>query len=309
MGKLDEHNANEAYLAQWLEGTLSDDELKELVSASDFDTFMKLREGLQVYESLEQPVDASFADLQKRIEDRRKTKVRRLYIGWAASVAAVAILFFGLFTILGKGATLVETSFAEQTSFSLPDDSEVVLNAKSRIDYRKSSWDENRSVQLDGEAFFKVEKGSAFSVSTPNGVVQVLGTQFNVNSNSDFFEVTCFEGRVRVTYQGNETVLEAGDAFRKINGFADENWEVATAAPSWIRGESSFRSVPLAYVITELEEQYNLKFDSQAINTELIFTGSFGHDDVDVALASVFKTMQVHYEQEEGGVILLRPYE
>ena len=29
-------------------------------------------------------------------------------------------------------------------------------------------------------------------VSTENGKVQVLGTQFNVNSNLDYFEISCF---------------------------------------------------------------------------------------------------------------------
>ena len=42
---------------------------------------------------------------------------------------------------------------------TLPDHSEVVLNADSEITYKKSNWDTNRKLELQGEAYFKVAKG------------------------------------------------------------------------------------------------------------------------------------------------------
>jgi len=63
----------------------------------------------------------------------------------------------------------------------------VVLNSKSTISFNKTDWKNNRQLTLDGEAYFKVEKGSTFTVNTNNGSVTVLGTQFNVNSTRRFF--------------------------------------------------------------------------------------------------------------------------
>ena len=55
---------------------------------------------------------------------------------------------------------------SQKQEISLPDNSQVSLNALSSVTYNESSWDENRELTLNGEAFFKVEKGSTFEVKT-----------------------------------------------------------------------------------------------------------------------------------------------
>jgi transmembrane sensor len=41
-------------------------------------------------------------------------------------------------------------------------------------------WSKERTLSLEGEAFFEVQKGSKFSVVTSDGIVEVLGTSFDV---------------------------------------------------------------------------------------------------------------------------------
>jgi Fe2+-dicitrate sensor, membrane component len=65
----------------------------------------------------------------------------------------------------------------------------VNLNSSSQLSYSKNKWDSKREVTLNGEAFFKVSKGSTFDVITLNGKVSVLGTQFNVKQRENYFEV------------------------------------------------------------------------------------------------------------------------
>ena len=67
------------------------------------------------------------------------------------------------------------------------------------LKYASNKWDKKRRVRLEGEAFFKVAKGSTFTVDTKTGSVKVLGTQFNVKNRIGFFEVVCYEGLVGVT--------------------------------------------------------------------------------------------------------------
>ena len=109
--------------------------------------------------------------------------------------------------------SITTTDLAEHTEVYLPDSSQVILNAESKISFNKKTWDENRNVTLEGEAFFKVAKGKRFTVATESGIITVLGTQFNVENRKNFFEVTCYEGLVSVTYNNKETKLAAGTSF------------------------------------------------------------------------------------------------
>ena len=298
------HIENDACLAQWMSGEISDTELNNFVSEEDARAYFDLREGLHIFEALEQPLERSFTAVQNRIRTKESAKVRKLYLRWAASVAAVAIVFFGLFSMLNQGNTVIHTSIAEQKIITLLDGSEVIVNAKSELSFNKKTWEARREVHLTGEAYFKVKKGSTFSVITENGTIDVLGTQFNVNSNQDYFEVNCYEGRVEVSNLEKNYILNPGKAFRRINGNDQEQWNFGNTTPSWIAGESSFKSVPLKYVILSLEKQYNLKFDSTKIDDNLVFTGSFGHNDIEVALASVFRPMQIHYNIRDDVIVL-----
>jgi ferric-dicitrate binding protein FerR (iron transport regulator) len=150
-----------------------------------------------------------------------------------------------------------------------------------------------------------VKKCSTFTVVTDNGEVKVLGTQFNVNTVSDLFEVICFEGKVSVTTKEETYILMPTNSVRRINGYAAEQWKTNDSNPSWINGESTFKSVPLKYVIASIESQYDITIESQDINGNLIYTGSFTHEDLNTALKTVFNSLQIRYIEKEKGNIYL----
>jgi transmembrane sensor len=295
----------EHFLAKWLDGTISDTTLKELVSEEDFIAYKKIKNGLDVLEELERPVAPSFTIVNSRIDQKRKDKKAHQSFRWGLSIAASILVIFGLFFAFNSQEISYETSYAEQKTFSLPDGSEVVLNAKSTINFTEKDWETNRSIKLNGEAFFKVRKGSTFTVQTSNGQVTVLGTQFNIKDADAFFEVVCYEGKVSVTNNKEEYILNPGNSIRKINGNDSENHDSEKLFPSWVKGESSFVSIPLKYVILELEKQYNLEIDAVKIDDSIIFTGSFSNKDLKLALASVFKTMNIKYMKAENGILRL----
>ena len=299
------HNTNDTFLAQWLEGELSDIEFKALVSENDYKSFLKIRKGLEIYDSLEASTETSFAKIQEQISNK-KGNVRKLHTNpWLIGIAASIVLFFGLFSILGNDMVSIETSYGEQKTIALLDGSEVIMNSKSTLTYNEDNWETNRKLQLKGEAYFKVKKGSTFTVETENGKVQVLGTQFNVNTVNDYFEVVCFEGKVSVAIKDETYMLLPANSVRRINGNAIETWNNPDVNPSWIHGESSFKSVPLIYVISALESQYNIDIHSDTIDTNIIYTGSFTHENLDTALQTVFKSLQIQYFEKEKGNIYL----
>ncbi|MEM7087800.1 MAG: FecR domain-containing protein [Bacteroidota bacterium] len=311
MEKSNIHNEQDDFLAQWLAGNLSDEDLKNRVGTEDFLLYKKLQKGTNVLGDLEQmDTTHTFSHIQRKIQARstRKIGIKRT-LRWALPIAASFLLVFAGYKFFGNDQLKTETSYAEQKELTLLDGSRVVLNAKSALDYNNRNWELKREVRLKGEAFFKVEKGSRFSVITENGTVAVLGTSFSVNAADDYFEVMCYEGRVEVLFAEDSTVLGPNMTLRKTKGRVDENSVALGESPDWLRGESSFKSVPLLYVIDALERQYHLEFDTTKIDESALFTGSFGHENVKVALAAVFKTMRIQYSRENGNVLVLSPYE
>ncbi|MBO9729943.1 MAG: FecR domain-containing protein [Chitinophaga sp.] len=93
----------------------------------------------------------------------------------------------------------VHTRLGETKKMTLPDSSEVTLNANSRLLYSASPGGK-REVWLDGEAFFHVKHTPAhqkFIVHTYDNLnVEVLGTQFNVNNSGKEIVVVLQQGSI-----------------------------------------------------------------------------------------------------------------
>lgn len=283
---------SETFLARWLNNELSEKELKDFEASSDFLIYKKIAEKSLELEAPEFDKELVLKKVQENAT-RKKGKVikplfRRMTYVAAASVIILLGLFF--FTNLPEKHT---TSFGEQLAITLPDNSKVILNSKTTISYQKADWDTERIVKLDGEAYFIVEKGSKFVVETNQGKVSVLGTQFNVKNDKDFFEVVCFEGKVQAEVKGHKDIITKGKAFRKEYDTVPEKWEVVQTEPSWKNGESTFKSVSLKYVIKALENQYKITFDASNIDAEKKFTGSFTHKNLKIALQTVFVPMKI----------------
>jgi ferric-dicitrate binding protein FerR (iron transport regulator) len=86
--------------------------------------------------------------------------------------------------------------------FTLPDGTEVTLNAGSRLKYDNWFGINERVVQLEGEGYFKVAKDAKkpFIVKTSYLNVRALGTEFNVKAYSDdnTIETTLVEGSIKI---------------------------------------------------------------------------------------------------------------
>ncbi len=130
------------------------------------------------------------------------------------AIAAMLVLFVGLF-FLFKNSTQTINTGNEIITAQLPDNSEVVINRNSVIEYPRN-FDKQRIVKLDGSAYFKVEHDSLrpFVVVAGDYNVQVVGTEFYVNSDSVNFEVDVVKGIVKVYKNGQEqqaVLISAGE--------------------------------------------------------------------------------------------------
>ncbi len=224
-------------------------------------------------------------------------------------IAAVLVVGLGLyFLFFSNNVNTISTLASEKTTIELPDSSEVILNALSTLSYSETKWNSKREVSLEGEAFFKVAKGKVFDVLTEDGVVTVVGTQFNVKQRDNYFEVKCYEGIVRVTAGETVKELTVGDSFRLMNGTSNF-FETSYLQPQWTKNVSSFKAVPFSEVIAELERQYNVTvvISNTGFNPE--FTGGFVHDNLENALKSIAQPLELTYTIESNNTVRLEKRE
>jgi len=286
----------EKYIKKWLDGTLTESEKSEFESSEDYKIINKISESLSAFKAPHYEVPEELEKFHNKYP-RQKKKVRTMWLAPMLKIAAVLVLVAaGFFYFYLNVDTKISTLAGEKSSVTLPDSSQVDLNALTSLSFKKRMWSVHRGVVLDGEAYFKVAKGSRFDVETTSGTVSVLGTQFNVKNRQGFFEVVCFEGSVAVSSGAENEKLTPGQSFRIINGVVDKADNITGRSPDWINNISSFQSVPFSQVIQEFEIQYGVKITSRGINLDQLFTGKFSHNDMSLALRSIAIPLNIEYE-------------
>lgn len=276
-------------LAKWLAGEMSEKELIAFQQTPDYDTYAKIA----TYSSqLESPDFDTNSLYQKAISAKKVTaKVIPFYQSKWMKIAAVFVLLLGL-TLFFRTA-ITSTELAEngkKTSFSLPDDSQIVLNSGSEIQYNKWNWDNDRKLDLNGEAYFKVAHGKKFEVNTKLGKVTVLGTQFDVKSRNNRFDVTCYEGRVKVEYKDTRVIITKGTSVSFDVDYFEKN-TITSTKPEWTSNQIIFRKENLKTIIEELERQYDYKIVLNSKKNNQLFTGTLPSNNIKTALdiiASIF---------------------
>tara|TARA_R110000737_G_scaffold203186_1_gene222300 strand:- start:1076 stop:1990 length:915 start_codon:yes stop_codon:yes gene_type:complete len=292
------------YLAKWLNDELTDAELAEFKKSEAYETYQKIKESASQLESPEFDVDKAWQSIEQyKTKEETKVFILSPFKKFLRVAAVIAVLLAGSFFYLNTLNESFTTDYAENKSITLPDASEVILNAESELAFSEKKWDKNRNVDLKGEAYFKVAKGKKFTVKTTQGLVTVLGTQFNVETRKNYFEVTCFEGLVSVTINGKETKLPAGNSILTIDGNTTMMKATVNGVPSWLSKESSFKSIPLHYVMDELERQYNIEVVTEGIDTAQLFTGTFSNDNLELALKSISVPLQIKFNLDGDKVL------
>ena len=294
----------ENYLAKWLNNELSETELSEFKKSDEYASYIRIAEASKQLEAPEFNINEAYENFKdaQELEDVKVVPLRP-FKSFLRVAAAIAILLTGSYFFINSLDESFSTQLAERTEVQLPDNSEIVLNADSKISFSEKKWDEKRNVALDGEAFFKVAKGKKFTVSTDAGTVSVLGTQFNVENRKDFFEVTCYEGLVSVNYQNTERKLPAGTSFLVVNGKIMNDTAIKNGQPSWVNNESSFKSIPLKYVFAEFERQFNIQVKTENVDTNQLFTGTFSNTAIKIALESISTPSKISYKLEGDNVL------
>ena len=297
----------------WLEGNLSSEEVKEKMGRTD-EIVALLRSGEQAAR-LNVPTKRSkeeiWSILVDKVNEEPKTRVIPLHTRTWISIAASIVLLVGAFFVFKQIDTVNhKTAFGQTASFRLPDNSVVTLNAGSALSYSKRKWKRERSLSLKGEAFFEVQKGSNFEVNTKLGLVEVLGTSFNVKTYNKQLVVACKTGKVRVTATDQVThVITPGQRVRaKLNEVMEAPEEIpASGIDSWIEGEIEIESTNLDEVFQELERQFDIKVELGTPKPiQGSYSGYFKRNDLKSTLDEMCLSMGLEYEIQNDDKVMIR---
>ena len=208
---------------------------------------------------------------QPKVLPLRKSSRIPQWLSWAAAIALLVTVGYGLWVRNANPMVLHHSSFGELKSLRLPDGSQVTLHANSHVQYRKR-WKEHtkREVWLEGEAFFDVEKkrdsASKFVVHTRDLNVEVLGTEFNINSRRAHTEVVLNEGKIKLNLANEKQenlFLDPGDmvSFSQSQKKLSQKKVDPKLHISWKEGVQAFEKTPLSELLQEMEEIYGVRFE------------------------------------------------
>lgn len=229
-------------------------------------------------------------------------KVRRLYItvGSVAAAACIALFFFYSFFMVEsyQGGTQQAANVVY-----LPDHSRVVLAEGAKLKFSKLFF--QRSVQLKGEAYFEVAKGSNFYVDTREGGVLVIGTRFSVNDLDNSLKVHCYQGVVGVDYMREKVKITEGVQFDGVNRKISvvENHDVGY--PKYAIFNYNGVKVQLDDLWPLIENYFGVKIIDNASDDQS-FSGSISTGNVKQVIDIICTSMKLSYEVVNENEVVIK---
>ena len=278
--------------------------------------------------------EAAFARFQRHVKAARQaaspTRPRPVgkFLRQAARYAAIVLLAAGTGGLAYQaGRHQAETPLAPieittpagaQTCVSLPDGTQVILNAGSKLAYDADFGREGREVRLTGEGYFEVahQAEMPFYVHSSDFRVKVLGTKFNICNYPDegLATVSLLEGRVSLNGHGQPD--------RPLVLSPDEQavWDKATARLSkqampadsderaWWKDWLVFRDWPLERIVQVLQRDYDVRIEIEEGSLPAMrFNAEFRRSQsIETILDRLQATGKFRYERLNGSYYLYK---
>lgn len=293
-------------IKKWIEESETDPEVR---NTDEYKRLEQIRENLKQFKAPPYDVKNELKRLKASRSEGRHRNLDSGMVSWsiriAASLVIFALAYFAYINFMKQdGLVKIATSKNEMRSVYLPDSSLVRINGLSNIRFETTNWEDNRTILLRGEAFFKVNKGSVFMVKSSQGVVTVLGTEFNIFDREDVYVVNCYEGLVKVKSKATEKELGQGRGVTILDESNVIDHSISEQEPAWLQKERVFRSIPLKVVFNEIERTFNVKIRSKDVNVNQLYSGRISLTDLEQILKVITKATNTTFEIKGDNVFI-----
>lgn len=234
-------------------------------------------------------------------------------------IAAAAVIILGM----GTGILFIpQTTTApngELVTVELPDGSSVELNSGSQIRHNRLFAFSNRTLHLEGEAFFSVENGSPpFIVNANNSAIEVTGTEFNVRSWSEDpsgeTEVTVSEGSVQFYPVGkpdSAVTISPGNLSKltaKMTKPTIPEPITIDRIIGWRNHQLIFNNKPLVVIFRELERRFDVRItlEDKTAAGETLTTYYAEPQNVKSVLEDICRVKGLRYSETANGYRVYR---
>lgn len=228
------------------------------------------------------------------------------YLRVAASVAAVFLLVplgFHFYNTDKPSVDVVKISAKTSTDkVELEDGSIVYLNNNASLSYPKKFDSNQRIVSLQGEAFFEIAKDAKrpFIIHTNHSDVEVLGTSFNINTETAQTEIAVATGKVKVKslFNNKFSILTPNQSAKVdkeiLEVFSTENKNYL----AWKTGVFHFNKTPISQVVKELNTFYNNKVTLSKTDTDCLFSATLEQQKLDEILEIIKLTCDLQFNKK-----------
>jgi len=276
----EDHDAYWEKIAGKLHGELNSEEeteFSEMITDNthllEFEKAQKIHDNL-AKTGLISPNDKvnSWKKVEKRI------KIHRL--GWITTVlkyAAIIVMAFIAGNLLKPPAPAdqeiryseILVPYGQMSQIKLSDGTKIWINSGTTLRYPDRFAGTNRSVSIEGEAYFEVAKMPTipFIVNTSDIKVEVLGTSFNLSAYKEDkgTSVTLVEGKVTVLDNAGKTVAQLIPGQKATKNKSEAKIDIQTVQTSfysaWTEGKIFFDDEPLDQIAVKLERWFNVEIN------------------------------------------------
>jgi hypothetical protein len=205
----------------------------------------------------------------------------------------------------------IETPVGGKYQVNLPDGSKVWLNSSSSLRFPALFNGNTREVELSGEAYFDVSKNKSkpFKVITKDQIVEVLGTQFNINSYSDEgpIKTTLIEGSVKIIYKDKVVLLSPGQQFQPKESVAAVVEADTEEVVAWKDGYFIFKNEDIKSIMRKVSRWYNVEVSYSGNIPEVGFGGNISRSkDISEVLDVLQLTNAIHFKVEGRRITVMR---
>lgn len=243
-----------------------------------------LKDGLTFPGDFYSDKQSSWRKIRESIKVHERSGKSRMLIYRTVAAVAIPLLFVGFsggwfwkekvqFNSADSAYTVIISPKGQRTQIVLPDNSKVWLNSNTTIKYPSTFNQKDRTVYIDGEAFFDVTHNQAkpFIVNTSSFNIKVYGTTFNVSAykGDNSIETTLVKGKISINglnikgKKGGEIILMPNETFKYIKNEQMVQSEMKkemnslTTSTSTIKHQSAsvstFPAIPQAIVAKNID--------------------------------------------------------